>query len=64
MPPLRDLQQAIAAQPDAAGNPRQARPSPATGDFYGLSAATDSLVDAINTAAHAVDASRARDPDR
>jgi uncharacterized membrane protein YccC len=54
LPPLRALQQAIwlrhaseAGEPDAAGQP--ARPD---GEAAGLFAATDGLVDAINTAAH------------
>ena len=46
MPPLRELQQGIWPDPPDGGSPAS--------EAYGLLAATDNLVDAVNTAAHAV----------
>jgi hypothetical protein len=49
LPQLREIQQEIGTGP-----PGQDEES----EVYGLRAATDSLVDAVNTAAHALDAGR------
>jgi hypothetical protein len=55
LPPLRQLQQDIwQDQPDR---------EPADNEVHGLLAATDSLVDAVNTTAHALGAGRTRGPE-
>jgi hypothetical protein len=54
LPPLRELQQAI--RPDTPDR------ESADSEVYGLLAATDSLVDAVNTAAHALGEGRTRGP--
>jgi hypothetical protein len=51
LPPLRELQQDIW--------PESADREPPDSEIYGLLAATDNLVDAVNTAAHALGEGRA-----
>jgi uncharacterized membrane protein YccC len=55
LPPLRDLQEAIWLN-------RQALAPPADSEEYGLVAATDGLVDAVNSAAHALGVDQPRWP--